>query len=149
MRLGKRTVRCIAITKICRVHFWKCWNAILPCFQSGRLVLGKQVWHSTSRNPYQNTGHFPVSRAQFEWCTRGQVWTLSIGSSALVVLRWISLGISSHWDLAWLTCYWHLLEWGGGEDSLSSPEFHSSFGLSDTRGGPGASCGGEDQSTMV
>ena len=23
---------------------WKCWNAILPCFQSGRLVLGKQVW---------------------------------------------------------------------------------------------------------
>ena len=43
MRLGKRTVRCIPITKICRVHFWKSWNAILPCFQSGRLVLGKQV----------------------------------------------------------------------------------------------------------
>ena len=43
MRLGKRTARCIPITKICWVHFWKCWNAILPCFQSGRLVLGKQV----------------------------------------------------------------------------------------------------------
>ena len=43
MRLGKRTVRCIPFTKICRVHFWKCWNAILPCFQSGRLVFGKQA----------------------------------------------------------------------------------------------------------
>ena len=41
MRLGKRTVRCIAITKICRVNFWKCWNAIL---RAGGLVLGKQVW---------------------------------------------------------------------------------------------------------
>ena len=33
----------VGYTPMTKIHFWKCWNAILPCFQSAWLVLGKQV----------------------------------------------------------------------------------------------------------
>ena len=87
MRLVKRVVRCTPITKMCTLLFRKCWNAILPCFQSGRLELSKQLWRGTVSELFigefwtKSSAHFsfPASRS-LTHCGKalglpGKVWT--------------------------------------------------------------------------